>query len=147
MQYIILKKINHFLQLSRRRKWLLIITFGFAIYTHLLMRFFKKYALFGKQTDCIQNDFFDENLSADIAFAIGIVNKYFPWENVCRHQAYQAKLLCQLYGIPYLIYVGVKKKESGSIEGHAWTIIGKKIITGQCQIEEYTVLSVYTNTK
>jgi hypothetical protein len=74
------------------------------------------------------------------------VVKYISWKNVCRHQAYQAKLLCNLYKIPYIIFIGFKKNDhTNEIEAHAWTIAGGKIITGFCNPDEYTVQSAYKN--
>jgi len=139
------KKIGQFYRLSKRRKFLLLITLILSVYTYFLMKYFKKYALFGKKIQEINQNNSNEVLAADFAFAIRIIDKYVPWENVCRHQAYQAKLLCKVYRIPYLIYVGVKKNEQGLIEGHAWTMLGNKIITGYCKQEEYTILSIYSS--
>ncbi len=113
-----------------------------SFWTCLLLKFFKKQARF----NCKQGVFkeADEDLLKDISWAIWVVNKYVPWESVCRHQAYQAKVLCQYYGIPYQIFVGFRKnEESGKIEAHAWTIAKGIIITGFCNPEEYTVQTIY----
>ena len=83
-------------------------------------------------------------LVKDISFAINVMSKYTPWENVCRHQAYQAMLLCRFYRIPYQIFVGFKKSDEGKIEGHAWTMINGEIITGFCKVEEYTIQAIYS---
>ena len=80
----------------------------------------------------------------DIAFAIRTVSKYVPWENKCRHQAYQAKLLLTYFKIPYHIYVGFKANHEGTIEGHAWTMANGKMVTGFCNPDEYVVLAVYS---
>jgi hypothetical protein len=80
----------------------------------------------------------------DISYAIRVLSKYTPWENVCRHQAYQAMLLCRFYRIPYQIFVGFKKNNEGKIEGHAWTTVNGEIITGFCKVEEYVISAIYS---
>ena len=45
----------------------------------------------------------DMTLVKDICFAIRVMKNYTPWENVCRHEAYQAMLLCRFYQIPYFL--------------------------------------------
>jgi Transglutaminase-like superfamily len=104
-----LKKITLFYHIPFRRKCLLLLTVVLSLYTWLLMRFFKKKAIFGQINgqNNIQN--VDNALISDIRFAIRVVNKYVSYENVCRHQAYQALLLCRYFDIPYQIYVGFKK--------------------------------------
>ncbi|MCH5715065.1 lasso peptide biosynthesis B2 protein [Niabella hibiscisoli] len=82
----------------------------------------------------------------DIGWAIQVVAKYISWKNVCRHQAYQAKLLCNFYKIPCLIFIGFKKDPNKKeIEAHAWAVAGGKIITGFCNPNEYIIQSVYQN--
>lgn len=136
-------KIRSFFRLSTRRQLLLPATFGLSVYTWILMRFFKKHATFGQEQGKISEKTIDSTLISDIRFAIYMVNKYAFYENVCRHQAYQAKLLCQSYDIPYQIYIGFKKNEASKIEGHAWTMVQGEMVTGFCKPEEYTVLAVY----
>ena len=63
----------------------------------------------------------------DIQYVIFVVNKYVPWQNVCRHQA---KILLSLYHISYQIFVGFKKNEDCKIGGHAWTVAGGLMIMG-----------------
>lgn len=138
-----------------------------SIYTTFIFTFLKRYARFGVRIP-INNSGKDETLpyledniniksipptathpytkAYDIAHAIKISSKYIPWKNVCRHQAYQAKLLCNFYKVPYKIFIGFKKdKETNEIQAHAWTVADGKIITGFCNPEEYTVQSIYKN--
>lgn len=137
-------KINRFIGLSIRQKTLL-ITVGFlSLYSYLKFVFFKHSAKFGRVDSPPENcKSIDMSLVKDIRLAIKIISKYVFWENVCRHQAYQAMLLCRFYQIPYQIFVGFKKNDAGKIEGHAWTIINQEIITGFCKPEEYTVQAIY----
>ncbi len=137
-----IEKLKLFYRFSRRRQCLLALTVGCSFYSWVLMRLFNQYARFeGLQKPA---KIFDYQLIANIRWAIFVVNKYVPWQNVCRHQAYQAKLLCQFYGVPYQVFVGFKKNaESGQIDGHAWTMVGAEMVTGFCNPSEYTTQAIY----
>jgi len=120
--------------------------FAFSIYTWFLFAFFNRYARFGQKATYPSQNQTPDPRANDIAQAIQLSGKYIPWKNVCRHQAYQAKMLCNFYKIPYQIFIGFKKdKEKNEIQAHAWTIAGGKIITGFCNPEEYIVQSIYRN--
>ena len=137
-------KIKRFIKLSVRQKLLLLIVLLISFYSYSMFRFFKYLAKFGHADKEFQSHkAINMNLVKDFSFAIRVISKYTPWENVCRHQAHQAMLLCKYYAIPYQIYVGFKKNELGKIEGHAWTIVQGEIITGFCNPDDYTVQAVY----
>ena len=142
-----IKKIKTFIRLSSARKMVVLQTIGLSFYTFLLFTFFNRYARFGKNVKAADNNNqLPDKKAGDIAWAIQAVDKYTPWKNVCRHQAYQAKLLCNYYKIPCLIFIGFKKdKMKNEIQAHAWTIAGGKIITGNCNPEEYVIHSIYKN--
>lgn len=138
-------KIKRFIKLSIRQKALLITVLVISLYSYFLFRFFKHSAKFGHADNgFINHKTIDKTFVEDIRFAISVMSRYIPWKNVCRHQAYQAMLLCRFYQIPYQIFVGFKKSEEGKIEGHAWTIVQGEIITGFCKVEEYTIQAIYS---
>jgi len=142
-----INKIKSFLRLSPLRKIIVIQAFWLSIYTYFLFRFFNHRARFGEKAIATANfgQLFQKKAS-DIGWAIQVVAKYISWKNVCRHQAYQAKLLCNFYKIPCVIFIGFKKDlAKNEIEAHAWTVAGGRIITGFCNPEEYIVQSVYKN--
>jgi len=141
-----IKKINNFINLSLHRKYLLLLTFGLSFYSFLLMDFFEKYARFGNRNSFENPEItnYKSQITNDIRWAIFVVNKNVPWTNVCRHQAYQAKILCSLYKIPYQIFVGFKKSDGGKIEGHAWTVVGAQMITGFCNPDEYVIQNIFS---
>lgn len=142
-----INKIKSFLRLGPSRKIIVIQALWLSIYTYFLFRFFNRRARFGEKAApeaCFNQ--LPHKKANDIGWAIQIVAKYISWKNVCRHQAYQAKLLCNFYKVPCLIFVGFKKEPNkNEIEAHAWTVAGGKIITGFCNPEEYIVQSVYKN--
>ncbi|WP_162817952.1 lasso peptide biosynthesis B2 protein [Niabella yanshanensis] len=135
------------MRLSLSRKIIVIQAFCVSVYTFFLFRFFNRRARFGEKIPSTGSLYqLPYKKAIDIGWAIQIVAKYISWKNVCRHQAYQAKLLCNLYKIPYMIFVGFKKDaHTNEIEAHAWTVAGGKIITGFCNPDEYMVQSVYKN--
>ena len=138
--------VKKFTRLSAVRKKLLLQTLILSVYTQVLFRFFKKHASFGKAADIDSKPQQPDAKALDIAYAIQAVDKLVPWQNVCRHQAYQAKMLCSWNRLPYMIFVGFKKdKETNKIQAHAWTVAGGKIITGFCKPNEYTIQNVYQN--
>jgi len=137
-----MQKLRRFISISTHKKLLLGFTFGLSLYSFLLMRFFKKYARFESRKSPIHS--INPSLINDIRWAIFMVNKCVPWPNVCRHQAYQAKILLSFYRIPYQIFVGFKKLEGGKIEGHAWTVAGGLMITGFCNPNDYVVQSTFS---
>jgi hypothetical protein len=139
------RKIFSFYRLGFRRKFFLLLLIPLSLYSNIMLSFFKKKAKFGeKEKKFADNKMINMSLVKDISFAIKIISKYTPWENVCRHQAYQAMLLCRFYQIPYQIFVGFKKSDEGKIEGHAWTTINGDIVTGFCKVEEYTIQAIYS---
>jgi hypothetical protein len=115
-----------------------------SLYTYLLMLFFKKKARFDSWK---LNGFESKNdlqLVKDISFAINLIAKHSPWENVCRHQAYQAIVLCRWYKINSKVFIGFKKEEDNKISGHAWTVVNDTIITGFCNPDEYFIQTIYS---
>lgn len=147
-----MRKFLFFWRLSQRRKFLLGYTGVVAVYSWFLFSFFKKQADFSTKKrqfvpDAKKVSDSQMALANDIRWAILVVSKYFFLENVCRHQALQAKILCTRYKIPYTIFIGFKRNEAGKTEGHAWTEVGILQISGRCKAEEYTVLQQYTNKK
>ena len=141
----LLNKIGAFFRMSFRRKMILLVTIPLSFYSFLLFRFFQSNARFGERDKAIDAKAdIDMQLLKDISIAIKVIAKYSPFTNVCRHQAYQAKVLCRFYDIPYKIYVGFKKNEAGAIEGHAWTMVNGYFVTGFCAVEEYVVHSTFS---
>ncbi|MEZ0608781.1 lasso peptide biosynthesis B2 protein [Fibrella sp. WM1] len=137
--------IRKLIRLPIRVKVLTVLVLFLSLYTTILFRYFSKQATFGKITrDMADHDFVNRSIIADIAAAIRIVSMYAWWPNLCRHQAYQAKLVCQFYRIPYTIYVGFNRDDSsGQIQGHAWTIVSGRMITGRCNPADYLIHSVF----
>ena len=120
---------------------------GLSLYTWFLFNFFNRFARFGEKTNhegTLEKKYQDK--AGDIAFAIKTVSRWVPWKNVCRHQAYQAKILCNYHKIPCLIFIGFKKDtDQNKIQAHAWAVAAEEIITGFCNPDDYIVQSIYRN--
>lgn len=147
-----IKKLNTFIGFSWSRKVLIVQTLVLSVYTYFLFAYFKKYARFGRKSSNETSPYpattggCPNPKAKDIAWAIRLADKWVPWKNVCRHQAYQAKLLCSFYNIPYYIFIGFKKDTGkNEIQAHAWTIANGRMITGFCDPGEYLVQTVYSN--
>lgn len=115
-----------------------------------MMRYFRKYARFGIQTKEVnktitETENTNDEIIKDIRWSIFVVNKYIPWENLCRHQAFQAKILLNSFNIAYYIYVGFQKNAEGTVVGHAWTVASELMITGFCDPNEYLITNIYSN--
>ena len=138
-----IRKLYAFHRLPFRRKYLLAGTWWLAAYSFVLLNYFARYARFGTRTTTPPPNVPPDPLIADIQFAINGVARYVPWDNKCRHQAYQARLLCRLHRIPFQISVGFRRNEGGVIEAHAWTTVGEHMITGFCDPQDYVIQAVY----
>ena len=136
-----LRTIYAFARLSARRKILLTLALIVAFYSQLVEMGGSRYLRFAQRDP--KGSLANEHVLHDIRWAIRIVNERLFTSSVCRHTAFQAMVLCHLYKQPYTIYVGFKKNESGSVEGHAWTCVGGHMITGFCNPDEYRVVQVF----
>ena len=141
-----LRKLYSFFRLPMELKLLLLYTTLLAIYSFHIFKWFKSRARFGKIiTSPVTIDSTEKDIQKimQIRWAIHVINKFTFWENVCRHQALQAAMLCKYHKIPYLIYVGCLKDVAQITEGHVWTMSGSKIITGFCNPNDYFIFAVY----
>jgi hypothetical protein len=129
--------VSKFLRLPLRRKLLLALAVLFSFVSYLLYRFFPRNAKVESKRSFRK---MRPRLLRDIAWAVRQTKDRMPWENVCRHQAYQVKLFCAVFGQPFEVYVGFKKSpETGKVEGHTWTKANGHFLSGWCQEEEYTL--------
>ena len=79
----------------------------------------------------------------DIAWSIRVVSKITPWENVCRHQAWQGAVLMNQAGLAFDYFVGAKKGSTGGLDGHSWILSANRFVSGRCNVSEYTVVQQF----
>ncbi|WP_444995385.1 lasso peptide biosynthesis B2 protein [Aliikangiella sp. IMCC44359] len=86
-----------------------------------------------------------EVMARRIGRVIELTARYTIWESRCLVQALMAKTLLRFYGIPYVIYLGVKLPEETvkTMGAHAWTSVGNLIITGRKGYKSFAIVSVF----
>lgn len=85
-----------------------------------------------------------ERRALQIGRAIRLTARYTPWESNCFPQAIAARLLLGLYGIPYLLFLGVQRDDATSeLKAHAWVTAGRTAVTGGFSFTAYTVVGVF----
>lgn len=134
-------KIQSFQNISAERKMLFLKVIALSLYREILFFIGSQEAY----TETIIKEFQGSQISElqrkqamDIAFAIQTGEKYIPWLNLCRHQAWQAVYLLNQKGIPYTYQVGVKS--SNKQEGHAWVKVGDLYVSGICDFKDIFLL-------
>ena len=72
------------------------------------------------------------------------VERFAPWEVKCFSQALMARLMCGVYGVPYVVHLGVRRVQGGgALKAHAWLAVGPWIVVGREGHRAYTVVSTY----
>ena len=121
------------------------IAYAIGSLSYLLFRLYPPAARFGRPvapgTPPVRADV--SGRARHLRTLLRLVDKYALWENRCRHQAFQARVLCRWWGVPYAVHVGMRRTETGAIDGHAWTVVNDEFITGFCEPESYTILNSY----
>lgn len=82
---------------------------------------------------------------AQISMLVNLVTRYLPLDRSCFPQAITARILLGLYHLPYCVYFGVRRKESG-IDAHAWVFSGARCVCGgRRSFWRYRVLGVFVS--
>ena len=71
------------------------------------------------------------------------INRIIPVPVNCLLQAIAIRWLAQVYGIPGTTHIGVRKKENGTFDAHAWYMYGKKVICGGGDLVGYELMGSY----
>ena len=135
--------LHNALNLTGRQKKLVLTVFWLSIYRNILL--FRGDKAGFTENICKNQDSTVELtadkilISKDISLAIGIVNKYLPWKNVCRHQSWQAVRLLLKHQIPFKYSVGMHKTNKIK-EGHSWVKVNDKFVCGRCDEKEFFII-------
>lgn len=78
-----------------------------------------------------------------IGQAIRLVARYTPWNSNCFPQAIVARCLLGVYGIPCLLYFGVRQEPDSTLKAHAWVAAGRVAVTGGVSFSQFTVAGVF----
>lgn len=139
-----LKKLGKLIRLSPSRKFLIIRVLFLSAYSNLADKF---------RPGCLRPEDYlpDQDVELldesdqiqyikDVAYTIGLADRFVPWENVCRHQAWQAAYLLGKKNIPFNYYVGARKNDDGKVDGHSWVICCRRFISGKCNPDDYKII-------
>lgn len=149
MQRVVLKKLKTFFSLSFNTKWLLckaiilslivkivLVLFPFKI----VLNWLGKINVEGEK----KADPVSEIIRTEMKTALALCNRYTLWKTECYTLALTGKLLLKQYNLPSTIYIGFYKNEGGTYKGHAWLRSYDIIMTGDKEIEKFTVQSFFT---
>lgn len=141
-----LRRIKTAFRIPPRRYVLLVRVIGLSVQAWYMDRFKPGVFLPERWLDAslrIPSTDSDISRIKDISWAIRIAASITPWENVCRHQAWQGAIMLNRYGISFSYFVGAKKSPEGKVEGHSWILAGNRFVSGKCNVREYTILKQF----
>jgi hypothetical protein len=85
-------------------------------------------------------------VSRRIARAVQRVAATTPWDSNCFPQAIVARWLLGAYGIPYVIFFGLKRdKGTGKLKAHAWVVAGRVAVAGGQSFNEFAVTGSFVS--
>ena len=77
---------------------------------------------------------------------IELVARHTPWNSNCLAQAFAARLLLGLYGIPYSLHFGLRRDlASAEMVAHAWVNAGRAQIPGGESFDHFSVVAVFSS--
>lgn len=80
---------------------------------------------------------------AAIGQAIRRAARIAPWHAMCYEQALTARWMLTRRRYRTVLYIGMRKGERVALEGHAWLRVGDYIVTGNTQLDTYTVVGTF----
>lgn len=69
--------------------------------------------------------------------------EHTPWESNCLAQAVVATVFLRLFGISYVLHLGVAKDGNEGLSAHAWVKVGPCAVTGGEGVPEFAVVSTF----
>jgi hypothetical protein len=141
-------KIKQFWQLPIIEKWLLIEASFFLVIARLTIQLipFKYLAPFLGKNKALSNTLlnqYDQEMIGLVGHSIQRATNNLPWHTVCLPRAMAAKFMLRRRKIGSVLYLGVNKNESSELGAHAWTKAGNQILTGEEDIQNFTVIASF----
>lgn len=69
-----------------------------------------------------------------------------PWNSVCLDQALACLIMLKLRGLPYSLFLGIRKgQERKKLQAHAWIKCGKEIIIGDHETASYIIVATFSS--
>jgi hypothetical protein len=78
-----------------------------------------------------------------VGWAVDIMARHTPWASACLAQSIAGKLMLRRRRQSSVLYLGMKKDESGKLAAHAWLRSGRDILVGAAGQETFTVLGMF----
>jgi Transglutaminase-like superfamily len=75
--------------------------------------------------------------------SIGRATTILPFRRDCYPQALAGVLLCHVLNVPVAMHLGVKLRENGAMEAHAWLSSGRVCITGRAGASGFTPVACF----
>ncbi len=146
---LLLRKLKTFFTISGRIKWLLFKAVFISAIVRITLYFLPfKIILNWLGNINIESDNSPHSQSLhkrkEIKTAIAVCDKYVFWKTGCYTQAVTCKLLLKQNNLPSTVYIGFYKDEQGKYIGHAWLRSYDTILTGNGEIDRFTVQSFFT---
>ena len=84
-----------------------------------------------------------EDFVVRVSWAVQKASRHLPWECRCLVQAMAGKGMFKLRGIPSTLYLGMAKDGEDKFKAHAWLRSGDVLITGEQDMNLFTVVSTF----
>lgn len=82
-------------------------------------------------------------IAQKIGWAVDVMSRRTPWKSACLAQAIAGKFMLRQRGETSMLFLGVKKDDTGAFTAHAWLKNGDEIILGGAGHETFTILSAF----
>lgn len=79
----------------------------------------------------------------DISRAVELASRYTPWRSTCLVQASAAMTLLGRRKLDCTLYLGTAKNAAGQLAAHAWVRSGPLYVTGEREMEAFTVVGIF----
>lgn len=97
-----------------------------------------------KPADCLTRSQMKKSSSVQSALLKSARN--IPWNSVCLDQALACLIMLKLRGLPYSLFLGVRKdQEHKKLQAHAWIKCGKETIIGDNETASYTIVATFSS--
>ena len=80
-----------------------------------------------------------------IGRAVRTAARYTPWESQCLAQAMAARVLLGVNGLPYGLYLGVRKRGESGVTARAWVCTGPAAVTGGRGFGQFAVVGTFVS--
>ncbi len=86
-----------------------------------------------------------EARALSIGRVVQLAARFTPWVSNCFPQAFTARILLGLYGIPYALFFGLESGSASGLSAHAWVACGKIRVTGGQSFGRFAVVGCFSS--